>query len=295
VAAAALLIAVAAAGAYGWRVREARAFFDPSSLFSRFPAGDATALSIDFATLRKAGLLNESKGALEAEYKAFLDGTGFDYRRDLDLVAASFSPAGNYFIARGRFDWQKLHDYALKQGGSCYQQLCRMTGSRPDRHISFLPLRPDTIGIAVGSDDLAVSRLTSAGPPIATKLPEAPVWLSVPGAALRAQDAVPPGIRLMLSAMNGAERVTLTISASGGQPEARLETTCHTLSEAQMLISQLRSTTSLVKDALPKDAAMRDDELARTLSAGIFEQNGPKVTGRWPVSKNLIDSITSGM
>jgi hypothetical protein len=292
--AAAALIVAATGAFYSWSAYRSRVFFDRASLFSRFPAGNATALNIDFATLRKAGLLNESKAALEPDYKAFLEGTGFDYRRDLDLVAASLSPTGNYFIARGRFDWAKLHDYALKQGGSCYEQLCRMTGSRPDRHISFLPLRSDTIGIAVGSDDLAVSRLTSTGPPLATPLPDAPVWLSVPGAVLRAQNAFPPGVRLMLSAMTGAERVVITVGAVS-QAKARMETICHTPAEAQLLLSQLRSSTGLVKEALVKDAAMRDDELARALSAGVFEQSGPKVTGRWPVSRNLIDSLTAGM
>jgi hypothetical protein len=286
-------------GAWGWQTYDTNRFFRPAAVFSRFPAEDATALSVDFAALRQAGLLADSKAPLEPEYKAFLDGTGFDYRRDLDTLAASFSKSGNYFIARGRFDWNKLHAYALSQGGSCYQELCRMQGSRPDRHISFLPLRNDAIALAVGSDDLAASRLTKEGLPISAVLPDAPVWLSVPGSVLRSQEGVPAGIRMMLSALKNADRVMLTVIAggagSGNSIEAHLETSCRTQDDARSLTSELRSTTALLKDTDPNDQAIRDDDLVKTLAAGVFEQAGQRVTGRWPVSKSLIASLTSGI
>ena len=130
--------------------------------------------------------------ALEPDYKQFVEGTGFDYKRDLDSVTASFSRSGNYFIARGRFHWAKLRDYAVRQGGSCYQDLCRVQGSRPDRHISFLPLRNDAIALAVSTNDLAATLLTKTGQPVTAAIPAAPVWISVPGAELRRQDALPP-------------------------------------------------------------------------------------------------------
>jgi hypothetical protein len=129
-----------------WKTHE---FFRPELLFSRFPAEDAMALSMDVAALRKSGLL-DSKAPAEPDYKAFVDGTGFDYRRDLDTLAASFSKTGNYFIARGRFDFDRLRAYAVRQGGSCFDSLCRVQGSQPERRISFLPLRSDTLALAGG-------------------------------------------------------------------------------------------------------------------------------------------------
>ena len=116
--------------------------------------------------MRRAGLLTESKVPLEPDYKSFLDGTGFDYRRDLDSVTATFSGSGNYYIARGRFDWKRLQEYVAKQGGSCYQDLCHVQGSTPERRISFLPLRNDVMALAVGTDDMAATRLTKAGQPV---------------------------------------------------------------------------------------------------------------------------------
>src|SRR5690242_9674689 len=128
-------------------------------LLARLPNEPAAVLSIDFSTLRRGGLLNARSMPLESEYRAFLEGTGFDYHRDLDLVVASFSHSGNFFVARGRFDWAKLRKYAIRQGGSCYDQLCRVQGSTPDRRISFLPLRDNVIALAVSTDDLAATRL----------------------------------------------------------------------------------------------------------------------------------------
>jgi hypothetical protein len=264
-------------------------------LLSRFPQEDATVVDINFALLRHAGLLADSKAALEPEYKQFLDGTGFDYRRDLDLMVASFSKSGNFFIARGRFDWDKLRNYAQKQGGSCYEQLCRMQGSTPERHISFLPLRHDTIALAVSTDDLAASRLAKTGESVRATLPSAPVWLSVPGSALRKQDSLPSGIRFMLSALNNADRVVITVDAEGEKIKAHLETTCRSQDEARVLASQLQSTTNMLQQASAHDKNLQDDALARMLVAGRFHQTERRVTGEWPVAKNLIDSLTAGI
>src|SRR5580704_4667831 len=203
-----------------YRIHATRAFFNPPALLSRFPAEDALVMSADFSALRRAGLLAASKSPLEPEYKQFLEGTGFDYKRDLDSVVASFSRSGTFFIARGRFDWKKLRAYAAREGGSCYQDLCRIQGSTPERHISFLPLRDDALALAVSTNDLAATRLTNAAEPVTTPLPSSPVWLSVPGEELRRPDALPPGLHLMLSALTSTERVVITLGPTGKGIEA---------------------------------------------------------------------------
>jgi hypothetical protein len=296
IALASLLAALLVVGGGVWfRIHSRRAFFDQRMLLSRFPAEDALAISVDLAGLRAAGLLEESKIALEPEYKQFLDGTGFDYRRDLDSAVASFSRSGNYFIARGRFKWAKLRDYAQREGGSCYRDLCRIQGSRPERHISFLPLRDDAIALAVSTNDLAATLLTKTGPPVTAAIPAAPVWLSVPGAELRRQDALPPQMHLMLSALTSADRLVITLGPTGGGIEARMDATCRTLEEARILESQLRSTTAILKESLPHDKTVTDDEVGALLTAGSFDQTGLRVTGRWPVRKSLLDALTAGI
>ena len=276
-----------------WRDRQS--FFDIHVLLSRFPVEDAAVLNIDFSLLRRGGYLRPSKVPLESEYKQFLDGTGFDYRRDLDLVVASFSKSGNFFIARGRFNWSKLRDYTARQGGSCYQDLCRLQGTTPERHISFLPLREDTIGLAVSTDDLAASRLTKAGEAIKADLPAAPVWLSIPGTALREQGAVPPGIRVVLSALVNADRVVVTMNPAANAVELRLEATCRTEDEAGVLASQLRSTIATIREAMAHDKQAAQDEFARTLARGNFVQTERRVTGRWPIEQRTLDSLTAGI
>jgi hypothetical protein len=273
---------------------DARKFSEPRTLLSRFPVEDAIVMNVDFASVRGAGLLSPSR-TLEPEYKQFLDGTGFDYRKDLDSVTASFSKSGNFFIARGRFDWKKLRDYAAHQGGSCYQQLCRMPGSTPERRISFLPLRDDTMALAVSTDDLAANRLTRQGAPITAPLPSAPVWLLIPGAALRDSAAFPPNLSLMLSALTNADRLVVTVALSGGGLAAKMEATCRSKDDARVLASQLRTMTAKLKAALQQDKQARTDELAQMLVSGTFADNGERVDGQWPFDRSLIASLTSGI
>jgi len=296
VTAAILLAGIVLAGGGVWfRVHASRAFFAPSALLSRFPVEDALVLSADFTALRRAGLLAESKTPLEPDYKQFLEGTGFDYKRDLDSLTASFSRSGTFFIARGRFDWKKLRDYAARQGGSCYRDLCRVQGSTPERHISFLPLRNDAIALAVSADDLAATRLTKAGAAVTIPLPSAPVWLSVPGAELRREDALPPGLRLMLPALQTADRVVITLGPSARGIEAELKATCRTPDDAKILASQLASTTGVLKEALARDKNAANDDFAAMLTAGSFDRSDRTVTGKWPVRKGILDALTNGL
>ena len=294
-----LAVALTTASGVWYRVHQTRAFFDQHALLSRFPAEEAAVVSVDVSLLRQAGLLGSSSALPpEAEYKQFLEGTGFDYKRDLDTLVASFSDKGNFFIARGRFNWSRLREYAARQGGSCYQELCRLQGSTPDRHISFMPLRNDALALAVSTNDLAVTQLTRPGQPITATLPAEPVWLSLPGSELRKPNALPGGLRYVLSALQTADRILFTVGlgnpASAGI-EARLETTCRTADDAKVLASQLRIATSTLKQALAHDPQAQADELAALLTAGNFDQTDRKVFGKWPVKSNLLALLTQGL
>jgi hypothetical protein len=299
--AAVLAIGLLAGAVFWYRAHERSRFFEPRLLLSRFPASDSIVISIDAALLRRAGVLGASKMASEPDYQQFVAGTGFDYTRDLDSVVASLSASGNYFIARGRFDWPKLRDYAAHQGGTCYQDLCRVQGSTPERHISFLPLRDDAIAIAVSPSDMAATRLSKTADPITTPLPSAPAWISIPGAALRAPDALPPALRMTFSGLQRADRVLVTFGASanggitGANLEAHMEADCRTNENAGVLLSQLRNSTAILKDAMGRDPRMKTDDLAVTLASGTFDETGPKVNGKWPLGKGLIDALTAGI
>lgn len=276
------------------KVRDSRTFFDPAVLLSRFPVEEAAVFSADVAKLRGGGFLTSSTQPLEPEYKQFLDATGFDYKRDLDSVAASFSGSGTYIIARGRFDFKKLEAYAKAQGGNCYQRLCRMQGSKPERRISFLPLRDDVIALAVSTDDLAAAKLENLGPRVTAQLPLEPVWLTVPGAYLRNRDLLPMSLRVTLSGIITADKVTFTLSQAGGGIELRMQAACRSVDEARILSSQLRSSTSQLKEAVGK-AGSGADELAVTLAAGNFDQKEKLVAGAWPLPRTLLQNLTAGI
>ena len=64
-------------------------------------------------------MLAGSQGAEEADYKKFVEQTGFDYRTDLDAVAAGFRDGDEYFAVQGRFKWNQLAGYAQSHQGKC--------------------------------------------------------------------------------------------------------------------------------------------------------------------------------
>jgi len=282
-----------AGGLAALKWHDSATFFDLPVLLSRFPVEEAAVFQADVAKLRRAGLLAASTQPLEPEYKQFVDDSGFDYRRDLDLAAASFSASGTYIIARGRFDWKKLEAYAKKQGGNCYQRLCRMPGSRPERRISFLPLRDDTLALAVSTDDLAASKLENTGPRVTASLPVEPVWLSVPGTFLRKREVLPMSLRVTLSGIITADRVVFTGNQAGQGIELRMSATCRTVDEARTLASQLSSSTSQIREAIAKGAA--SEELVRVLASGRFDQQNKTVSGTWPLSHTILQTLGAGI
>jgi hypothetical protein len=284
-----------AVGAVVLKLRDNREFSNPALQLSRFPFDSAVVASIDFTAMRQIALPGPAKVAPEPEYRAFLDGTGFDYRKDVDHIYASISPGGNFFVVQGRFDWNRLSAYARQQGGSCYQSLCRMQGSTPQRRISFLPLRDDMMALAVSTDDLAATRLSKPGTPVTISIPTAPAWVSIGSTALRQPSLVPPGLRVMMSGLQSAERVLLTVSGSGKGIEIRMDASCPNKADAGLLTSEFRNTARVIREGMTQKQLATDDELAVMLAAGKFEQQGTHVSGRWPVAKTFLESMLDGL
>ena len=153
---------IVAAGVWWFRSRP----ISLSAQYQRLPSRDAAILFVNFDQLRRAGLLGLLSGshvAQDPEYKRFVDATSFDYTRDLDSAMVAFAPTGRYLFVNGRFHWSNLRAYAISHEGDCPSSVCRMPGSTPDRHISYTPLRGNTLAMAVSTDDLAVERLERTG------------------------------------------------------------------------------------------------------------------------------------
>jgi hypothetical protein len=265
----------------------------------RLPTQDSMVFYVDFDALRKGGLLQMlagSKVVEEPEYKVFVMKTGFDYSRDLDAVLACFTPRAKYMVLQGRFDWDSLQSYARDQGGTCRDALCRMSGSTPDRKISFFPMRPDLMGLAVSPDDLAAINLqTNAARRRSLEMPDAPVWLSLPPALLKTQADLPPGTRMFAHTLEDTEDVNIAMAPSGNRFEARLNVQCRSESQAAALATQLAGITGMLREMIAREHATPNSrDLSGVLTSGTFNRLGTRVLGSWPLEKGFVEGLLGG-
>jgi hypothetical protein len=267
------------------------------SLLTRLPTSDSAVLHIDFASLRRSGALKWFTGSgaeEEPDYRNFVAKTGFDYKRDLDLALVSFHPSGTYFLVRGRFNWPRLEEYARENKGTCYRSLCRLTGSKPDRRISFFPLRRDLMAMAVGADDFAASRLDSAPGHPAFPVVDRPIWIHLSPGALRDPERFPEGTRLIAKALEISQSTTLSVGAGSGQGlEAHLAADCLDERSAQTLVDTLERITTLLSTLIRRENHTPDpSDLAGVLASGKFQREGRRALGTWKVSQAFIQKLT---
>ena len=269
-----------------------------AALLRRMPAEDALVAYIDFSELRRGGvlqLLDGSKAGEDAEYRNFVRRTQFDYKKDLDAALVAFAPTGRFLLLKGRFDWKSLRTYVESQNGKCVNAFCRMTGSAPERRISFFPLRSNLMALAVSPDESAALRLQNAVSGPDTQLPAAPVWISIPTSALRSGDNLPAGTRIFARGMERAEAVTLAFAPEGRGLAARLEVRCRDDRDAADLASQLTRTTDLLRETMERERQKPTPaDLSGVLSSGIFRNDGRRVLGYWPIERAFVQNVLGG-
>ena len=287
------LCLAAVAVARWWRVSSA---YDAARLISVLPTERATVVYLDTGELRRSGMLEllaGSKTVEEPDYRKFVDETGFDYRSDLDAVAASFEENRVYATLRGRFSWKQLTAYAESQGGECHYSVCTMPGSSVERNISFYPLKSDVLALAVSTDQRAVSSIGAGKPQL--PVPRDPFWISVPAAVFNRPDAFPAGTRAFLSPLAHAEKVTFAAGPQGDRLQLRLEVACATPEAAAELVKQFSSMTGLLKSMIAREHMTPNPrDLSGVLVAGTFEQRESTVIGTWPVERGFVEALASG-
>jgi len=295
----ALLVVALCVAAVGvvrwWRVS---APYDAAHLVALLPSEKATVVYIDTGLLRQSGLLDlvaGPKAVEEPDYRKFVDLTGFDYRRDLDAVAAAFVDNHVYVTLRGRFQWKQLNAYAESQGGECRYSVCNMPGSNFERNISFYPLKSDVLALAVSSDPRAVTSIGPGGRQLQLAVPPEPVWMSVPASVFNHLDNFPDGTRAFLSPLTHAEKVTFAAGPKGDRLQIRLEVACPTPAAAADLAKQLSSVTSLLKDMIERQHMTPNPrDLSGVLVAGAFEQSQSTMIATWPVERGFIEALAAG-
>ena len=266
----------------------------PAALLKRLPGSNALLLYVDFAALRRAGVLDllaGTKVTQDREYQEFVRKTDFNYKQDLDTAAVAFTPGGKFLLLRGRFDWKSLRSFVNSENGSCSNSLCRMQGSTEDRRISFFPLQANVMALAVSDDDSAAVRMQTSGSLPLAELPDAPVWMSVPSAVLRSGD-LPAGTRPFARSMQRAQSVVLSLGVQGNGVAANLDVQCKDSAEAAELVSELRQTTELLRRMIEREHRKANPaDLSGVLTAGSFRFDGSKVLGFWPIQRAFLENV----
>ena len=291
---AAAVLAAAVGGGLWYQSRS----ITPADELKRLPLSDAVVIYADFATLRSAGilgLLEHSKVAEEEEYQEFERRTNFDYKRDLDSVLLAVAPTGKYLLVRGRFDWKKLQSYVESQNGRCAGSLCRLQGSAPERRISFFPVRPDLMALAVSADDSAVLRMSTPADGATLEAPAAPLWVSVPASVLQSGESLPEETRTFAQTLARANSVVLYFVAEPKGYAARIEIRCRTREDAADLARQLNQLTASVRQTFSSGHQRPNPaDLTGVLAGGSFREQDNRVLGHWPIERAFLENLLGG-
>jgi hypothetical protein len=290
-----LACALGAGGVYWFRLRSADR---PSDLVAYLPSANASIVYVDVAALRRSGILGMlmgSKTAEEPDYQQFVDETKFDYRQDLDAVAAALKDGRTYFALRGRFHWSNLRDYAGRHGGSCHNDFCVLPGSQPGRRISFYLLKRDVLAMAIGPDDFGAYQVTNESGKVAPATPKEPMWALIPAGALQSMDGLPAAAKAYVPALQGAEQILFSIGANPAQQlQLGVHVTCKDASAATALLTQFERTTKALRELLAHQRQKPDPgDLSGVLVAGNFRRDERQVYGDWPIPKAFVDAIAS--
>jgi hypothetical protein len=103
-------------------------------ILSQLPTGAPTLVFVDLDAIRTSSFYQKRPDHSpltipDSDYAKFVQATGFDFEKDLDRVAIASWPQSlaqekkkTVAVAEGRFDRQKIHDYAVKNGKLDHQQ-----------------------------------------------------------------------------------------------------------------------------------------------------------------------------
>jgi hypothetical protein len=270
----------------------------PVAMLKRLPTEDAVVVFVDFAQLRRYGpveLFDKSHVGQDPEYQSFISKIEFDYRQDLDSAMLSFAPKGKFMLLKGRFEWKALKAYVTSVDGKCNNLVCRLVGSTPDRHISFFPLQQNLMALAVSEDESAADRMNQVAPGPDPEVPDAPIWLMIPPAIVRSGQALPEGTQMFARTLERAQAVTLWVAPDRQAYAARLSVRCASVQDAVEMASQLTKVTNLLRELIERENQKPNPaDLSGFLTSGSFHNEGTKVVGGWPVSKELLENLLGG-
>lgn len=285
--------AAVVAGLFWWKSRPQ---YDVASQLSRLPAESGAVFYIDVAHLRRSGVLHVfdvNRAAEEADYRAFVNATGFDWRQDLDSALVTQRDLERFFLVTGRFDWQKISAYTRNGlGGGCQNSLCWTPGTQPDTIISVLPIRSTLLSLAVGNSKFGASELEKNHNAVKIEPPPDPVWLYLPRESLQSTAGGPAPVAAFLSALRDAESAMLSLGGTVADFEIHLDARCPSEAAARATVERLTESTAALRSLLAKAGqAPSETDLSGVLTAGTFTVAGVRAQGRWPVSRAFLEAM----
>jgi hypothetical protein len=255
-------------------------------LIGQLPAKAPLIAFLDAAALRSrkdssliVALMAPSSGTeADADYKAFVKDTGFDYARDLDRAAVAVWPRNlaptqqtvaqdrTLAIADGRFDQEKIEAYALDRHG---RQQTRgsehyyvVPGAPP---VAFKFLSPSRILISSGPDPGELLHISNSGPRDAAAEDRISRVAGAPFFAVARTDTLPDSFYAPLR--NSPQLAQLARSVQGvtlaGNPQGEL------------LVVTLDAECSSMKDSLELSALVDGFRLV-----GSMALSDPKARGQ---------------
>jgi hypothetical protein len=296
--AAAGLAAATSAAVYGIYLYQHRFVRTNADLLQFLPPGDNTTFFVHVDALRRAGVLKLLTGTAvmqESEYQGFLNQTNFDYARDVDAMAGAIDGDQLFFLLRGRFQASKLKQYALSHGGTCTDAECRAETSDRGRWAVFHFIQPDTLVLAVGPNQKALDSLRRS-PKKTAQLPTDPVWVKLSGRLLRNPAELPFAFRVFAVSLQSAAPVTVSLGPASGSSVAaftlQLDASCPNQAAAETIRKQLEIQTKMLKLELARERKQPNAaDLTGMLVAGSFQVVDQHLVGRWPVQRELIESL----
>jgi hypothetical protein len=259
------------------------------------PPGDGPVLYVDVSLLRKTGVLEQlagKPGGEEADYRKFVDASGFDYRRDLDTALVQWRSGTALFVLKGRFDEERLAAYARANGGLCAKDFCSLPGSAPQRRISFQPLGRRVMALSAGSDAMGAAAIREHASQPAFVPPSAPLWIYLPASSFHAQPDLPPGLSAFLEALDGSQRAILTVEMNTSGFALALNAPCASSDQARTIAERLTRATATLKDLIARSGQAPDAASpAAVLSSGTFRADQTVVHGNWPLSRAFFEGL----
>jgi hypothetical protein len=267
----------------------------PAAMLKRLPADDAVVVYIDFVRLRAGDilpLLDGSKVGEDPEYQSFVRKTDFDYKQDLDAAMIAFAPKGKYMLLKGRFDWKSIKSYVQTTDGRCNNSFCKVPGSTPEKRISFFPMQYNLMAMAVSEDDVAALRMNQVDARPDAKIPNAPIWLSIPPSVVKSGQSLPPGTQMFARSLERAQAVTLAVLPEGDHFAAKLNVRCASEADATALAAELNKTTGLLREMIEREHQKPNPaDLSGFLTSGAFRTEGTRVSGYWRITRALIANL----